>query len=245
MSEIKNKIKNSVVIVAAGSGKRFGENKMLAGLAGESVIGRTLENFLKAGEIDEIILVVSEKYRRDFELIVVESFGKDVLTTGKIREKKFRIIIGGKERWISSLKGIEASSGEVVIIHDGARPFIEQNMIKESLLAARKDGASVVAVPTTNSIKMIDESGKNISAIPRDRIWLAQTPQTFRRELILKAYEMALKKNYLTMTDESELVTNLLNKPVTIVAGSEDNIKITYPDDLELAERIYERRSKK
>lgn len=239
------KIKNSVVIVAAGSGKRFGGNKMLANLAGKPVIVRTLEKFLDAQEVDEIILVINDKYRRDFEHILNEYFGEKVIFDEEIKSKKFYLINGGEERWSSSLIGIKATQGEVVIIHDGARPFITEKIIRESLATAQKDNASVVAIPSTNSIKMVDESGKNIAAIARDKVWLAQTPQTFKRDLILKAYKMALEKKYLTMTDEAELITDVLKKTVTIVKGTEDNIKITYPDDLELAERIYERRNRK
>ena len=122
---------------------------------------------------------------------------------------------------------------DYILIHDGIRPFVTKRLIESSLIAARKFGASVVAVPVNSTLKYIDKSGRIRHTADRSRYWEAQTPQVFRRDLIERAYKKAARKR-LNITDDSMLVEQMGVRP-KIVPGSYSNIKITTPEDLELA----------
>ncbi|MDO5561418.1 MAG: 2-C-methyl-D-erythritol 4-phosphate cytidylyltransferase [bacterium] len=222
---IKNQ-RTTAIIVAAGSGVRFGQDKMLIELNGKTVFARSVSAFLLPF-IDEIIIVCQAKKRPIYE---------DILRQSSIQDPRLKFIAGGDERWQSSLKGIQAATGELVAIHDGARPLIKAELIEKSFFAAAQAGAALVAAPATDSIKLVDEKLANFDAIDRQKIWLAQTPQTFKKDLILAAYAAAQASGYQQMTDESELVTKFLHQKVTVVKSDSTNLKITYPFDLQVAE---------
>ncbi len=217
----------SSVIVAGGSSQRFQENKLLLDLAGQTVLERSVRA-LTPGFVDETIVVCPASKRAEYEQLLRKTLPEEIV-------KKLIFIDGGSERWQSSLNGIKAAAGEIVAIHDAARPLVTVKAVEQNFLTAIKKGAAVTAAPAVDSIKLVDENSLNYEAIDRSKIWLAQTPQTFRRELVLQAYEKALAANYEKMTDESELVTKFLKLQVPVVSSTTENLKITFPRDWKIA----------
>ncbi len=210
----------SAIVVAAGSGKRFGGYKQFEKLAGKLVYQWPLETFLKVKNVYEIILVVPKNFFRR-----IQNRHKN--------NKVIKVIVGGDERFDSVKKALALISEDVelVAIHDAARPLIEKSIIEKSIKDADKFGASAVAVAAIDTIKY---SGGGIFAnrtIPREKIFLAQTPQVFRKALIKKAYSKIRRK----ATDDSELVEKL-GKKVKITPGNAKNFKLTTKDDLKLLE---------
>ena len=224
---LKNQ-KLSSVIVAGGSSQRFAENKLLLDLAGKTVLEWSVRA-LTPEFVEETIVVCPASKRAEYEKLLRTTLSEEI-------KKKLIFIDGGSERWQSSLNGIKMATGEIVAIHDAARPLVTAEVVKQNFLTASETGAAVTAAPAVDSIKLVDENGFNYEAIERSKIWLAQTPQTFRRELILQAYEKALAANYEKMTDESELITKFLHLPVSVVAATAENLKITFPRDFKIAQ---------
>ena len=227
-----HKQKVSMVIVAAGNGTRFGRDKLFIEVGKKTVIERILEKFIylrSLGEIDELVLVVNPKNREQFmSFLEISEWSKEV-----------RVISGGRERWESSLLGIKATTGDLVLIHDAARPFIKLETVKEAIAKLRAgEPAILVAIPSVNSVKYVSDDGFNTHSLPRHNIWLAQTPQGFQKELVLAAYNKALEEKFEKMTDESELVTQFMEQNVKIIQGDESNLKITFVNDLPLAEEV-------
>lgn len=220
---------NSVIIVAAGSGKRMklNINKQYIKIKGKEVISHTIEAFYKNSNIDEIIVCIKKEEEEFFKNNIIE----------KYNYKNIKIVHGGAERQDTINNGLKELSSDcsVVLIHDGARPFIDQDVINESIDVAKQKGAVVIGVPVRDTIKVVNrETIKNTPE--RSTLWQAQTPQTFKCDLIKKAYEEAYKANYYG-TDDSMLVENI-GKSVTMVMGSYENIKITTPEDIAYAEHI-------
>lgn len=228
---LKNQ-KLSSVIVAGGSSQRFAENKLLLDLAGRTVLERSVRA-LTPEFVEETIVVCPTSKRAEYEKLLRTTLPEEI-------KKKLIFIDGGSERWQSSLNGIKMATGEIVAIHDAARPLVTAEVVKQNFLTVIETGAAVTAAPAVDSIKLVDENGFNYEAIERSKIWLAQTPQTFRRELILQAYEKALTANYKKMTDESELITKFLHLPVSVVAATAENLKITFPRDFKIAQLVAE-----
>lgn len=224
----------SVIIPAAGMGKRMNSNinKQFLPLHRKPVLAHTLEKFANSNAIDEIIVVVRED-ERDICL-------EEVIKPYELQKVK-KIVSGGKERKDSVYNGLKEVSPqcEIVIVHDGARPFVNQECINNSILGAIKHGACVVGVPVKDTIKIIDECNDILETPNREVLWAAQTPQTFSYKLLFKAYEESITLGY-SATDDSMLVEKLGYK-VKMIKGSYDNIKITTPEDLILGERIFEK----
>ena len=216
-------------MVAAGIGERYGGNKLLDTIADMPVLIHSVRAFLLP-EITEIIVVCHPQWHRQYQMLI-DKFCPD---------SRIKLIDGGQERWQSSLIGIQAAHGELVAIHDAARPLISVDHIRQSLDLATTHGAALVAAPATDSIKVVQE-GQNVAAIDRSTIYLAQTPQTFQRELILQAFKQARAAGFDKMTDESELITRFLQQPVAIVPSNNRNLKITYPQDLLIARALYQK----
>jgi len=202
-------------------------SKQYLEIASKPIIAHTLQVFQEAPFVDQIILV-SPAAEIPFSHDLIASYSID---------KVFRVVEGGAERQDSIRKGLEAvdSSTDIVIVHDGVRPFIKSEMLEESVNIALKYGAALVAVPVKDTVKKTEE-GSVIKTIPRSNLWLAQTPQTFTYDLIRDAYKNAFLKGIIG-TDDASLV-EALGKEVRIVMGSYDNIKITTPEDLLFAEAI-------
>lgn len=218
---IENK-KISVVVVAAGVGERFGGDKLLESIQDQPVLVTILNKFLLP-EVDEIIVACHPQKIAIYQDLIAKH----------LSDARIRLIVGGSERWQSSLAGIKETSGEIVAIHDAARPLVRVETIRESLRVAVKTGAALVAAPATDSIKVVRD-GENVQALNRREIYLAQTPQVFARELILEAYARAAAANFQEMTDESELITRFMERSVNVVVSDNRNLKITYPGDMEV-----------
>ena len=221
---------NGVVIVAAGTGSRMnmGINKQFIKLEGKEIIYYTIEKFYKNENIDDIVVVVKEEE--------AEFFRKEILD--KYNFKNIKLAYGGKERQDSVYNGLKSLDKEcnIVLIHDGARPFVSNKIINKSIEEAKENKAIVVGVPVKDTIKVIDND-KNIVDTPnRSLLWAVQTPQTFDYNLIIKSYEDAFKDGFYG-TDDAMLVERIGYK-VKMVEGSYNNIKITTQEDLGLGSQI-------
>ena len=212
----------SAIIVAAGSSSRMGFNKLLAPLAGEPVVVRTLKVFDACDAIDEIFVVAGEEVRE-----VIQNAGI---------EKLKAVIPGGAERHFSVWEGLRALSEDCdyVAVHDGGRPLISTAQISKCVAIARDKRAVACARPVTETMKRCDDSGRITNSIERKNAWIMETPQVFDRELLMTAYEHVLG-NGLLVTDEVSAV-QALGEPVFVVENTEPNLKITFPADLALAE---------
>ncbi|MBU1027246.1 MAG: 2-C-methyl-D-erythritol 4-phosphate cytidylyltransferase [Candidatus Margulisbacteria bacterium] len=215
-------MKTVAIITAAGFGKRMGQPKQFIELAGKSILERTLSVFDNCKLIDSIILVVNQE---------------DVERAKKFKfEKLEQVVAGGKERQDSVSNGLKvlAKEVEIVVIHDGARPFVTLEIIENSVRETEKAGAVVVGVPVKDTIKEVGElSGSRVAGtLDRQKLWAAQTPQVFKKDIILQAYSDGATR--CQVTDDAMLVEKL-GVPVKMVMGSYRNIKITTPEDLLIA----------
>lgn len=208
----------SVIITAGGSSSRFkGQNKLLYEVAGKTIIEATVEKFLLLEFVDEIILSANSS-------II------DILNKIFSKYSKVKIVLGGETRQQSVYNGLKTCSDcSYVIIHDGARPFITENVIKNCLNKAKNTAAAIVAVKTIDTIKIVDENMVIKSTPDRQFLWNAQTPQIFDYKLIADLHEKYKDKNF---TDDS-LLCEYANIPVSIVEGDYSNIKITTLKDVE------------
>ncbi|WP_138496076.1 2-C-methyl-D-erythritol 4-phosphate cytidylyltransferase [Paenibacillus pinistramenti] len=223
-----------VVIVAAGRGTRMGtsESKQYLHLDGKPIIVHTLEVFQKEPLVSEIVLVTGQQ---DIDRCRqwVDSFGLSKVT---------RVISGGAERQDSVYKGLQELTAEWVLVHDGVRPFVSGALIRSCFEGALDSGASVLAVPVKDTVKVADAEGY-VSATPdRRSLWAIQTPQAFRRSELMRAHEQA-KADGFTGTDDSMLAERLGMK-VKLVDGDYSNIKITTPEDLDYAAFIRSKRER-
>lgn len=220
---------NIAVIVAAGSGKRFGGKtpKQFLEILGKPLIIHTIQRFESCPEIDEIILVLPSTENAKFLQIA-----------GKYNLKKLsKIIAGGNTRAESVRKGlsaIRAATAEIVAVHDGARPLVSIEEISETVKRAKETGAACLVSAVTDTIKEFKD-GKIVGTIDRSTLRRAVTPQCFRYEIIKRAFENADLSA--AATDECFLVEKL-GYEITIVEGSAKNIKITHREDLILAESL-------
>jgi 2-C-methyl-D-erythritol 4-phosphate cytidylyltransferase len=215
------------VIVSAGRGLRLGtgKKKQFLALAGKPILAHTLDKFEACPLIRSIFLVVG---RDDMEYCL-----KEIAERYRYR-KIAQILPGGKQRQESSKNGIDAlpSDTKIVVIHDGVRPFITRAMIEESIDAAVRYGAAVLAVPVKETIKKVDPNGTVLDTLDRESLWQIQTPQTFQVHLIKRAFLKAAADGFLG-TDDASLVERLAK--VHVLPGSYTNIKITTSADLALA----------
>ena len=217
-----------VIIPAAGSGRRIGagQNKLLLKVAGVPIIVHTLRVFERDSDCKKIILAVKPEEREAFEHLVKEAGFKKIGA----------YVQGGGERQDSVREGLSATDGAgIVVIHDGARPFVTADLIKRVVETAETWGAAIAAVPVKDTIKKVI-SDQVKGTVNRESLWAAQTPQAFRRDLIIRAHQRALEKK-LTATDDASLV-EAMGEAVRIVQGDDRNIKITTRNDLLMAEFI-------
>lgn len=227
-------MKNIAIVLAAGRGKRMGTTvpKQFLEIEGKPIIYYTLQSFEESELADEVILVTGEELRGYCQKEIVEKFGF---------HKVKKVISGGKERYDSVYEGLKACEDcAYVYIHDGARPFVTEEVIRRSLEGAKEYGASIAAVPSKDTVKVGNAQGIVVETLDRSVLWNVQTPQTFSYSLIRKAHEEMRKREMTGVTDDSMLVEELGLCQVKLVEGSYDNIKITTPEDLILAEKIIE-----
>ncbi|WP_101774020.1 2-C-methyl-D-erythritol 4-phosphate cytidylyltransferase [Peptostreptococcus faecalis] len=217
------------IIVAAGSGTRMnaGKNKQFIDVNGKPLIAWTIDKFYKCRRIDEIILAI----RKEDEDII-----NSVLL--KYNFRNIKIVYGGDTRQDSIYNCIKSidSEPDILLIHDGARPMITEEIIVKSIEGSKKYGCACIGVPVKDTIKILDNE-EFISDTPnRDLLWIAQTPQSFKFDIIKSSYINAYKKN-LSATDDASLVEKFGYK-VKMILGEYSNIKVTTPDDLKHVEYL-------
>lgn len=225
------KIMLSAIILAAGVGRRLNTpvSKPLVKIASKPLIIYSLELFNKHPDIDEIIVVTSAQNKAAI-----------TKTIRKYSSKKIKALcLGGRRRQDSVYEGIKAASPDSkwVLIHDCARPLVSSKLITAVIAAAKKTQAAILGVPVKATIKSIKNGGMVDRTLDRNNLWEVQTPQVFKKDLILKAYNRHIKEDF---TDDASLVEKL-GAGVKIVQGSYDNIKITTRIDLLFAELIVKR----
>jgi len=219
------------IVLAGGAGKRMGSStsKQFLLLDNKPIIVHTLQIFQECRPVDGIYLVVNH---RDLPLIQEE-----ILETYHF-SKIMKLVIGGRLRQDSVRNGLEAidESCDVVIIHDAARPFVSPAFVEKSIFLMEMFDAVVPAIPARDTIKVISKEGFVLKTLERDALWHIQTPQTFKYDLIAKAYREGMAKK-LCAYDDSTFIEHL-GKKVKVVEGSPYNIKITTPEDLLIARGI-------
>lgn len=221
----------SVVIPAAGMGKRMNNNinKQYIKLEGKEVLARTVEKFNNNKFIDEIIVVARADEVEFCKENIINRYGFD-----KVKS----IISGGNERMNSVYNGLKKVKKDcnIVLIHDGARPFITDKIIKQSIDETIKFDSTVVGVKVKDTIKIVDNNNKVIDTPDRDYIWAVQTPQTFKYDIIMGCYDKAISEN-IKVTDDS-MIAEKYGYSVKMILGDYNNIKITTPEDLLFGEKI-------
>ena len=223
----------TVIVPAAGSGERMNRSvpKQFLPLEGKPILAHTLLHLNQFAYVDSIVLAVNKK---DIE------YCKENIVDRYSISKVEKIVAGGAIRQESvyrALKSIKEEEG-IVAVHDGVRPFLRESIFEEVVEAGRKIGAAIVAIPSRDTLKKVDDKGHVHSTKSRDGLWLVQTPQVFHLSLLRESYEEGRKRK-LEVTDDASLV-EMLGRPVKVVQGSLLNIKITTPEDLLLAEAILE-----
>jgi len=222
----------STIIVAAGKGVRMDdkERKQYLSLDGRPLVSHTIKLFDECNIIDEIFLVVPEE---DFE------FCNENILNQQNFQKKVSLVPGGVERQDSVYNGLLAIDNiddSIVVIHDGVRPFIRSEQLSECISCATDYDACIFGIPAYDTLKKVNSSGFIEDTIERKDIWLAQTPQAFKYNLIRRAHENA-RRAAITGTDDAMLV-ELLGIKVKVIRGSRCNVKITAKEDLLLAKAI-------
>lgn len=227
-------MKTTAIVLAAGSGRRMGTKvrKQYLDLNGQEMIRYSLQAF-EDSNADDIILVCGEEDIRRNRSYSTE-FAK--LTD---------VVAGGRERYHSVYEGLKAAGGcDLVLIHDGARPLIEVKIINECIETLSEEEGCYVAVPSKDTVRITDPEGYTASTPDRDRAWIVQTPQAFRYETILKAYERLIHEedsgsnSGLHITDDVMVAEHFGGIRTRCVMGSYENIKITTPEDLSFAETV-------
>ncbi len=222
-------MKTTVVVPAGGKGRRFtseGRKKQFASLGNVPVFIHTLMSLHHCPRVDDVILVVPAEDQRDVVALL------PAYDLGKVS----RVIAGGDKRQDSVWEGIKVIGTEVdvIVIHDAVRPFVTPSLLEETVSVAANVGAAIAAIPATDTVKLSRISHRVTCTLPRDEIYLAQTPQAFKRDVIVSAYMAAYRDGYYG-TDDASLVERMGGE-VAIVPGSPRNIKITTVEDLQLLE---------
>lgn len=220
----------SLLVMAGGSGQRMGASvrKQYLELSGKPILVWTLERLLcQWGKAPEVVLVVPEE---DF------GFAQGLLSCYNF-EGKVRLAAGGATRYESVWNGLREVTRRFVAVHDGVRPFVSKALLERLFSALAEHDAVVPGVSATDSVRLLDEVGEN-RYFPRERVMLVQTPQCFRRELLVEGYEAFFADPRPECTDDASIVSEMLGVAPFIVEGDAQNIKITRPQDLVLAEYI-------
>jgi 2-C-methyl-D-erythritol 4-phosphate cytidylyltransferase len=216
----------SAIVLAAGRSTRMGgsENKQFLKLAGKPLVWFSLDAFQRCPVIDEIVLVRRPDYTEEAERV------------GREFPKVTALADGGVERQNSVWNGLEKVRGDIVAVHDGARPLITPELIEATAHSAREHGTGIAATKIVDTIKEVNDDRTVSRTIDRSKLWAVQTPQTVRTEILRQAYRLVFEKN-LVVTDEAAAV-ELLGAPVHLVDTPSWNLKITTPSDLAIADAL-------
>ena len=224
----------AVILPAAGKSSRFGDKdkKVFANVDGRAVWLRTAEAFVNRKDVVQSLVVIAPEDQEVFH----RRYGAHLGLLG------IEVVLGGKERFDSVANALAKVKGDVdlVAIHDAARPCVASSQIDAVFTAAAKTGAALLALPVSDTVKRGDHAGKVEATVPRKGLWLAQTPQVFRRETLLAAYAKRASLGA-EITDDSQLV-EAAGHDVYLVTGSATNVKITTKEDLALAAAILKSR---
>ncbi len=232
------KKKCTAIVLAGGQGKRMGSTvqKQYLELSGKPILWYAIAAFETSPVIDDIILVVGEGQETYCEKEIVKRYGL---------QKVSQIVQGGAERYHSVWNGLQKVEDGYVFIHDGARPFVTEDIIGRAYEEVQRYKACVAGMPVKDTIKIADEACFSKETPDRKDVWMIQTPQVFEAELIKKAYGILIEKGDTSVTDDAMVVERMLQQKVKFVTGSYKNIKITTPEDLEIAKVFVELEEKK
>jgi 2-C-methyl-D-erythritol 4-phosphate cytidylyltransferase len=219
----------AVILPAAGQSRRFHDKaykKPFAPLGSRAVWLHSAERFMNRPDVKQVIVCIAAEDRELFNM----KFGANIAILG------VEVVEGGEHRTDTVQRALERVKSEIdfVAVHDAARPCIADPWIDSVFAAAERDGAAILAAPVQATLKRADQKKHITETVSRESLWEAQTPQVFRRELLIEAYA---KRGSAPVTDDAQLVERL-GKPVTIVPCSQLNLKITSRDDLKLAEQV-------
>ena len=233
-------MKTCAIVLAAGQGKRMNSNvaKQYLLIKDKPVLYYSLAAF-EESVVNEIILVTGAGEEEFCQKEIVEKYNF---------KKVKKIVIGGKERYHSVANGLAVCEKcDIVLIHDGARPFLEQEIIERCIQAAVEVGACVAGMPVKDTIKIASEDGFVASTPNRNYVWTVQTPQTFKFDLIAQSYKKLLEEEKIliekgvNITDDAMVVEYYNGQKIRLVEGSYKNIKITTPEDLQVSEKFFEK----
>lgn len=210
-------------------------------IAGRPVIYYTLKAFQDSGIIDDIILVVGKAQERYAEEEIVQKY-----QFSKVKA----IIAGGAERYDSVWQGLkvirdnklEGSQSDYIFIHDGARMFVDSDTLERGYETVLKYRACVAGMPSKDTVKLVDEQALAVQTPQRKYVWTVQTPQIFEKSLIIEAYSRLMREQCIEVTDDAMVVEQMMKVPVKLFEASYENIKITTPEDLAIAEGFLRRR---
>ena len=230
-----NKI--TAIVLAAGSGSRMKSKtkKQFMEIKGKPVIWYSLFEFEKS-RVDEIILVTGKED--------IDYCKKEIVEKYNLKKIK-NVVAGGSERYESVYNGLKEVTGNIVLIHDGARPLINNEIIERSIEGTIKSDACVVGVPVKDTIKRANKEGYIIDTPNRSELWITQTPQSFKTDLVKMAYkkmkeELEKGNTTLIITDDAMVVEEFTTNQVRFVQGDYKNIKVTTPEDIDIAELFIE-----
>ena len=226
---MKNK-KYTAFVLSAGSGIRMKSNvkKQFMDMLGRPLIYYALKQF-EESSVDEIILVTGEDAISYCKEEIVDYYGL---------KKVSKIIAGGKERYHSVYNALKVASGEYVLIHDGARAFIDQEIIGRAISGVEEYKACVIGMPVKDTIKIVDQEGYAVSTPNRSTLWQVQTPQCFVTEEILSAYEKMMAGDQTGITDDAMVMEQFGDRKIKLLEGSYNNLKMTTPEDILVGETI-------
>lgn len=209
------------IVLAAGTSSRYGNNKILEKVNDKYILEYSLDVFNNHNKIDNMVITTKEEYL-DIIKDIVSKYDKDI-----------KVVIGGETRKESVYKALNSTSSDIVLIHDAARPLVKAIYIDNCLNEINNYDGVIVGVKAVDTIKIVDTNNLVVSTTNRDRTYLVQTPQCFKR---LELLELHKKYNNINVTDDASLL-ELDNKSIKIVDGDYQNIKLTYKEDLEIIKK--------
>ena len=234
---IQDKKRCAAIVLAAGQGKRMGASvqKQYIELEGKPLIYYALNTFQKSEIIDTILLVVGKGQ---------VSYAKDEIVRKYEFSKVNAVVEGGEERYDSVWQGLKAIDKErgisYIFIHDGARPVVNEEILRRGYDCAERFRACVAGMPSKDTVKLADKNDFAVSTPERKYVWTIQTPQIFEKDLIVDAYSKLMGEEHSDVTDDAMAVERTMGVPVKMFRGSYENIKITTPEDLSIAKVFLE-----
>ena len=226
----------TAVVLAAGSGSRMKSNvkKQFMDMLGKPLIYYALKQF-QDSPVDDIILVTGED---------AISYCKEEIVEKYHFTKVKKIVAGGKERYNSVYNALKEAEGEYVLIHDGARAFVDQEIIARAMAGVKEYKACVIGMPVKDTIKVVDEEGYAVDTPKRSTLWQVQTPQCFVTEEIREAYEKMMNTSQDGITDDAMVMEQYGTRRIRLLEGNYNNLKMTTPEDILVGEMLLKKKKK-